>query len=449
MRRAFSSLLVGGAAASGGGTIKLNWSDCGDSSTHGHITSLSPTSVVLGTKTSLAGKGTIDKAIPAATYKVVAKEGFIPIFSHSGDACKPGTIKLPAGVGEINMKGFKCPLSPGDAELDLDLSLSASIPAKLARITIVLTAESSSGDKALCVQIKTAPENLIVDEEHPENLIPAIGDSEQCQPWGRDCGLHGTKQMGECCPGLQCVHPTPRHELECRLPSENFAAIASSPDMTGDAMVSENPAQELPPIIGTLVCKLAEMGEPKAIDAICQKVPIPSCQDALQKVFDKLLAKCQPGDEDFVEGGKLQLGWIDCGDSSYHAKVTSLTPSTLTIGANTHVVGQGNVDEEVTAGSFSISSKAIIGPAEHFSGNVCQPKTFNLPMGLATITWDGLKCPVAKGQADVGVNVKLAASIPAKLARTTIDLKATSSSGHNLICMQMTTAPQQDATVVV
>merc|ERR1712093_910358 len=66
--------------------------------------------------------------------------------------------------------------------------------------------------------------------------------------------------------------------------------------------------------------------------------------------------------------------------------------------------------------------------------------------GLATITWDGLKCPVAKGQADVGVNVKLAASIPAKLARTTIDLKATSSSGHNLICMQMTTAPQQDAT---
>merc|ERR1712072_1533582 len=212
-------------------------------------------------------------------------------------------------------------------------------------------------------------------------------------------------------------------------------------------MVSGNLAQELPPIVGTLVCKLAEMGEPKAIDAICQKVPIPSCQDALQKVFDKLLAKCQPGDEEFVEGGKLQLGWKDCGDSSYHAKVTSLTPSTLTIGANTRVVGQGNVDEAVTAGSFTISSKAMIGPAEHFSGNICQPKTFNLPMGLATITWDGLKCPVAKGQADVGVNVKLAASIPAKLARTTIDLKATSSSGHNLICMQMTTAPQQGETV--
>merc|ERR1712072_99613 len=111
----------------------------------------------------------VDETIPGATFKVVAKEGFIPIFSHSGDACKPDTIKLPAGAGQIDMKGFKCPLSAGAAELDLDLSLSSSIPAKLARITIDLTAKSSSGDKALCVQIKTAPENLIADV-HPDRV---------------------------------------------------------------------------------------------------------------------------------------------------------------------------------------------------------------------------------------------------------------------------------------
>merc|ERR1712196_587696 len=105
MRRVITSTLIGAAASSGGGTIKLNWSDCGDSSTHGHITSLSPTLVTLGTKTSLSGKGKIDEAIAAATCKVVAKEGFIPIFSHTGD-CKDETIKLPAGAGEIDMKGF-------------------------------------------------------------------------------------------------------------------------------------------------------------------------------------------------------------------------------------------------------------------------------------------------------------------------------------------------------
>merc|ERR1711939_65087 len=164
MRRTLTSALIGGAASSGGGTIKLNWSDCGDSSTHGHITSLSPTSVALGTKTSLSGKGKVDEAISAATYKVVAKEGFIPIFSHTGDACKPETIKLPAGAGEIDMKGFKCPLSPGDAELDLDLTLSSKIPAKLARITIELTAKTSPFFGSEGAIGAMAPENRTISD---------------------------------------------------------------------------------------------------------------------------------------------------------------------------------------------------------------------------------------------------------------------------------------------
>jgi len=151
---------------------------------------------------------------------------------------------------------------------------------------------------------------------------------------------------------------------------------------------------------------------------------------------------------DYVNGGTLKLSWSDCGDSSFHAKVTSLSPSSLTIGQKTHVIGQGHVDESVTGGSFTITSKA--GPAtEHFSGDICQPKTFNLPLGLASITWDGLKCPVSKGAASVGVDVKLAASIPAKLARTTIELKGTSTSGENLLCMRIATAPEQGETILV
>merc|ERR1712072_162583 len=67
-------------------------------------------------------------------------------------------------------------------ELDLDLTLSSKIPAKLARITIELTAKTSSGDKALCVQIKTAPENLIADGE---NLIadPSSAEDVQRSSW--------------------------------------------------------------------------------------------------------------------------------------------------------------------------------------------------------------------------------------------------------------------------
>jgi len=144
------------------GTIKLTYSDCGDSSTHGHISKIQPTEVSLGTKTTIKGTGAVDEAIKGATYSVVAKVGPIPVFSHTGDACKPDTMKLPAGAGTITVKGFNCPISKGNVELDLDLDLAASIPAKLARAAVDLTAKTSTGDKALCVKLTIAPESDVV-----------------------------------------------------------------------------------------------------------------------------------------------------------------------------------------------------------------------------------------------------------------------------------------------
>jgi hypothetical protein len=122
--------------------------------------------VTLGTKTTLAGKGTVDEAIQGASYKVSAKAGGVPVFSHSGDACGPDTIKLPLGLGEIDFKGFSCPISPGAVELDLDLTLAAAIPSSMAKVAISLTAAATSGDKALCVNINTGPAvGAIADQE--------------------------------------------------------------------------------------------------------------------------------------------------------------------------------------------------------------------------------------------------------------------------------------------
>jgi len=140
-----------------GGTLKLAYSDCGDKTAHGKFTSLSPTTVNLGTKTPLKGKGIVDEDIQGASYEVQAKALGITVFKHSGDACKAESIKLPAGAGSIDMHGFKCPLAKGDVELDLDLNLAGSIPASLARLTIDLKAQTNTGDKALCAEIKTSP----------------------------------------------------------------------------------------------------------------------------------------------------------------------------------------------------------------------------------------------------------------------------------------------------
>jgi len=184
-------------------------------------------------------------------------------------------------------------------------------------------------------------------------------------------------------------------------------------------------------------------GEQPAINAICSKVHLPDCQGLLQKVFDKLLQKCQPSGNDFVVGGNLNLAWSDCGDSSFHAKVKALAPTTLPIGKTTTVTGSGNTDEQVTAGGFQITAK--FGPVtEHYSGDVCAKKVFHLPAFLGSITWNGLTCPVAKGSVSVGVDVQLASIIPAKLAKGDILIKASdASSNGNLICLDIKTSGAQ------
>merc|ERR1712100_29454 len=165
-----------------GGALKLAYSDCGDKSTHGKFTSLSPTTVILGTKTPLKGKGTVDEDIQGASYEVEAKALFVTVFKHTGNACKAESIKLPAGAGTIDMHGFQCPLARGDVELDLDLSLAGSIPSLLARLTIDLKATTSTGDKALCAQIKTSPARRRLQR----SLLKGVGAE-------RDHQVHATR----------------------------------------------------------------------------------------------------------------------------------------------------------------------------------------------------------------------------------------------------------------
>merc|ERR1712178_541810 len=92
-----------------------------------------------------------------------------------------------------------------------------------------------------------------------------------------------------------------------------------------------------------------------------------------------------PFQEPMVEGGSLNLKWTDCGDSSYHAKVTGLSPTILSIGSKTTITGSVNVGEQVTGGAFTITAKGAVG---------------------------------------VKVDVQLSKFIPAKLAKGTFVIKA-------------------------
>merc|ERR1719146_269247 len=159
-------------------------------------------------------------------------------------------------------------------------------------------------------------------------------------------------------------------------------------------------------------------------------------------------AVAAPAEQAFVQGGTLKLNWSDCG--AKHGKVTGLSPTTLALGQETAVIGSGNVDEAVTGGKFSLEVKAGGGIVHKtFNGNICEASTFNLPVGAGSITWDGLNCPVAAGKVSVGTKIKMAAALPASLARAAITIKGAGSKGEDLLCMGITTEPATADSIVV
>jgi hypothetical protein len=142
-----------------------------------------------------------------------------------------------------------------------------------------------------------------------------------------------------------------------------------------------------------------------------------------------------------VNGGTLNLSWKDCGDSTYHGKITGLDKSSITLGEDTTVTGSGTSDEAIEGGDFTITAKA--GPiTQKYQGKVCEAKEFDLPLGLGKVNWKGLSCPAAAGDLSVGVGVKLASVIPAKFATADIEVSATGASADDkLLCMSLHASP--------
>eukprot|EP00929_Paragymnodinium_shiwhaense_P108396 TRINITY_DN74715_c0_g1_i1.p1 TRINITY_DN74715_c0_g1~~TRINITY_DN74715_c0_g1_i1.p1 ORF type:complete len:177 (+),score=34.41 TRINITY_DN74715_c0_g1_i1:77-607(+) len=146
---------------------------------------------------------------------------------------------------------------------------------------------------------------------------------------------------------------------------------------------------------------------------------------------------------DFVTGGTLKLTWNDCGDASTKGKVTGFTPGTLTLGQKTTLTGSGSLTESVTGGSYVMGLKAGI-ISQSFTGDMCQPKSFNLPLGTGSLSWDGVKCPLPTGAVSISVDVSLSAALPGALASADINVAATGSNGDKLLCLNVNTAPSME-----
>jgi len=132
----------------------------------------------------------------------------------------------------------------------------------------------------------------------------------------------------------------------------------------------------------------------------------------------------------------LAITWSDCG--AKHATTTDVQPTSLPLGAATAITGTGAVDEDITGGTYDMELKAGGGLIDsHFKGNNCEAKSFDLPLGLGKLNWDGVSCPLKAGTAKIGFHVTLASALPPALATSDITLHAGDQNSETLLCVKL------------
>jgi len=134
-------------------------------------------------------------------------------------------------------------------------------------------------------------------------------------------------------------------------------------------------------------------------------------------------------------GGTLKLTWEDCGDSSTHGKTDDVQPSEITIGEDATIVGTGSTDKQIDSGSFEMKLTASMGIKKTYEGKICEAQTFDMPLGIGTVSWAGMDCPVAVGPSEVKVGVHMASVLPARLAKADLALTALDQDGEQAVCV--------------
>merc|ERR1712130_710460 len=136
-----------------------------------------------------------------------------------------------------------------------------------------------------------------------------------------------------------------------------------------------------------------------------------------------------------VAGGKLALTWEDCGDASTHGHTVDVQPTEIVIGQDTTITGTGSTDKAISSGSFTLKVTASLGIKETYTGKICEAAEFKMPLGIGTLSWAGMACPVAVGPATIGVGVKMASALPAALAKADVSMTGVDQDGEPALCV--------------
>merc|ERR1711959_516326 len=143
-----------------------------------------------------------------------------------------------------------------------------------------------------------------------------------------------------------------------------------------------------------------------------------------------------------VAADSLSLSFKDCG--AKHAVTKDVQPTTLALGQDTAITGTGKLNKDVSGGTYDMELKAGGGLIDsHFTGNNCEAKSFDLPLGLGKLSWDGISCPLAAADSvSIGFHTQLSATLPPAVATSDIHLAANDQDGESVLCVDLHLAKQ-------
>merc|ERR1711907_488948 len=141
------------------------------------ITDMSPTTLQLGTTTSIGGAGKLTKDVTGGSWSMtMTGVGGISLMSGcSGDASTSKSCKIgvgPVSVGSVTYGAVSFPVKAGDdVKLPnlVSIKLPSGLPSFATATTTTLNVKDSDGALVFCTQIKSAP--MDTEEEYSQRTF--------------------------------------------------------------------------------------------------------------------------------------------------------------------------------------------------------------------------------------------------------------------------------------
>lgn len=137
----------------GVGILDVDWSDCGDADTKAVVHDLQPAQLKQGAIQNIVGTGTLTEDVnEEIEWESSMRVKFV---SCSGDAAVGKKCDFPLKLGSIEFEGIQTPVTAGQTDVAVAVSMSKLIPEGVAITTTHVTATSTGGDKLFCLDVNT------------------------------------------------------------------------------------------------------------------------------------------------------------------------------------------------------------------------------------------------------------------------------------------------------